>query len=269
MLVLFVDPCFLDLPFSEHLRRILVVNPCTTIQPMWLVGDNKELLAISQDGYVMKYTITNSPYLVGCRQMQIFCNEGKTAEVQANGYILNSYQITNHYYHQLHQIKLVNDRSIVWKTTQYENHPDHHLQSIYRPTFAVWQIFVGSYSQLLTLAMHPTKLDIYYVGTGEGCLYECSIFHPLQHRRSLEVHKYFVHSVEFSPSSPRIYLTCGFDWLVLRHLYNCTRLLNNTIYLPLQHSPSPSLALFLLRPPPPLIQYSNTLVWYLFVTDVF
>lgn len=35
----------------------------------------EELLTISQDGFVMLYTITNSALLIGSRQLQIFLNE--------------------------------------------------------------------------------------------------------------------------------------------------------------------------------------------------
>lgn len=47
-------------------------------------GSEEELLTISQDGFVMLYTITNSILLIGSRQMQIFLHEGETIQIPAN-----------------------------------------------------------------------------------------------------------------------------------------------------------------------------------------
>lgn len=70
------------------------------------------------------------------------------------------------------------------------------------------------FAQLLTIEMHPSKRNVYFVGTGEGCLHECSIFDTYQHKRFIRAHKYGVNFMEFSPFSPKIFLTCGVDWYV-------------------------------------------------------
>lgn len=76
------------------------------------------------------------------------------------------------------------------------------------------------FAQLLTIEMHPLKPTVYFVGTGEGCLHECSIFDPYQHKRFMHVHKYGIYFMEFSPWSPKIFLTCGVDWYVFdRYVY--------------------------------------------------
>lgn len=64
------------------------------------------------------------------------------------------------------------------------------------------------------LTTHPIDETVYFVGTDEGCLHKCSIYYPFQHLSVLRAHKYGVHSMEFSPWSPRIFLTCGTDWTV-------------------------------------------------------
>lgn len=45
---------------------------------------NEELLTISQDGFVMLYTITNSALLIGSRQMQIYLSESNNVQIPAN-----------------------------------------------------------------------------------------------------------------------------------------------------------------------------------------
>lgn len=42
------------------------------------------LLTISQDGYIMKYTIAQGPHLIGSRRMQISLVEEKTLHLHAN-----------------------------------------------------------------------------------------------------------------------------------------------------------------------------------------
>lgn len=64
------------------------------------------------------------------------------------------------------------------------------------------------------LQMHPTDASIYFIGTNEGSLHKCSIYYPHQHMRVLQTHKYGVSCMEFSPWSPKIFLTCGTDWTI-------------------------------------------------------
>jgi dynein intermediate chain 4, axonemal len=77
-------------------------------------------------------------------------------------------------------------------------------------------IFVRAnrHPQALCLTLHPTKIDTYIVGTDEGCLYICSTDHPHQHLSVFQVHNGSVYSIAYSPWSPKIFLTCGSDWLI-------------------------------------------------------
>jgi dynein intermediate chain 4, axonemal len=68
--------------------------------------------------------------------------------------------------------------------------------------------------QALCLQTHPGNHDVYYVGTDEGCLHICSINYPHQHIGVLQVHKAGVYSIDFSPFSPKIFLTAGSDWTI-------------------------------------------------------
>lgn len=82
--------------------------------------------------------------------------------------------------------------------------------------FGYSYVFVRSFrfAPLLTIEMHPIKSSLYYVGTADGIIHECSIYDSFQHKSFKKVHKYGVYSMEFSPWCPKIYLTCGFDWFV-------------------------------------------------------
>lgn len=66
--------------------------------------------------------------------------------------------------------------------------------------------------QALTLTIHPVKSDIFFVGTDEGCIHKCSTFFPHQYTGILQVHRDSVSGMQFSPWSPKIFLTCGSDW---------------------------------------------------------
>lgn len=68
--------------------------------------------------------------------------------------------------------------------------------------------------QALTLSIHPLKSDIFFVGTDEGCIHKCSTFYPHQYSGIMQVHRGSVSGMEFSPWSPKIFLTCGSDWYI-------------------------------------------------------
>ncbi|XP_037038560.1 dynein intermediate chain 4, axonemal-like [Bradysia coprophila] len=68
--------------------------------------------------------------------------------------------------------------------------------------------------QALCIEMHPIHKDIFFIGTNEGCLHRCSTFIPNQYSGILRVHKGSVSGMEFSPFSPKIFLTYGSDWYV-------------------------------------------------------
>lgn len=68
--------------------------------------------------------------------------------------------------------------------------------------------------QALVLQIDPQKADIFYVGTDEGCLHRCSTFFPHQYAGIMQAHQGVIGAMEFSPWSPKIFLTCGHDWKV-------------------------------------------------------
>ncbi|XP_058461596.1 dynein axonemal intermediate chain 4 [Malaya genurostris] len=68
--------------------------------------------------------------------------------------------------------------------------------------------------QALSLKIHPVRKDIYFVGTDEGCVHKCSINYPYQHSGVMQMHSGGVFCIEYSPWSPKIYLTCGGDWCI-------------------------------------------------------
>lgn len=68
--------------------------------------------------------------------------------------------------------------------------------------------------QALCLQKHPVNPDVYFVGTDEGCVHVCSTNYPHQHTGVLQVHNGSVMSIEFSPFSSKIFLTCGSDWYI-------------------------------------------------------
>ncbi|XP_055602654.1 dynein axonemal intermediate chain 4 isoform X2 [Uranotaenia lowii] len=68
--------------------------------------------------------------------------------------------------------------------------------------------------QALCLKIHPVKKDIYYVGTDEGCVHRCSINYPYQHIGVVQMHSGGIFCIEYSPWSPKVFLTCGGDWSI-------------------------------------------------------
>uniref|UniRef100_A0A336L7K3 Dynein axonemal intermediate chain 4 n=1 Tax=Culicoides sonorensis TaxID=179676 RepID=A0A336L7K3_CULSO len=66
--------------------------------------------------------------------------------------------------------------------------------------------------QALCLKMHPSRKEAYFVGTDEGCLHRCSIYFSHQHTGVMQAHQGGIYAIEYSPWSPKIFLTCGADW---------------------------------------------------------
>ncbi|XP_046808521.1 dynein axonemal intermediate chain 4-like [Lucilia cuprina] len=124
--------------------------------------DLEPFLALSRDGIITRYTIVNSPNLLGFQQMKLDRIEGK-----------------------------VEGLDIEKKLSQME--ANRHPQGVY----------------ICLDALHG---DIYYVLTDEGCLHKCSTNYPNQHLEVLQLHEAGVNYMEFSPWSPKLYLTCGNDW---------------------------------------------------------
>ncbi|XP_014091574.2 dynein axonemal intermediate chain 4 [Bactrocera oleae] len=66
----------------------------------------------------------------------------------------------------------------------------------------------------LHLVMHPVQSDIYYILTDEGCIQKCSLNHTHNYLEMLKVHEGSVNHMDFSPWSPKLFLTCGNDWTI-------------------------------------------------------
>ncbi|XP_037952462.1 dynein intermediate chain 4, axonemal-like [Teleopsis dalmanni] len=85
--------------------------------------------------------------------------------------------------------------------------------------------FSSQSPQGLNLTVHPTAADIYYIMTDEGCIYKCSTSYAHQYLDVIRAHRSAVNMLDFSPWSPKVYLTCGNDW--------CIRVWVEGIYKPL------------------------------------
>ncbi|KAH8234939.1 hypothetical protein KR032_005871, partial [Drosophila birchii] len=77
--------------------------------------------------------------------------------------------------------------------------------------------------QGLSITTHPVDKDIYYVLTDEGCIHKCSINYQHQYLEVLRCHDGGVTVMEFSPWSPKLFLTCGNDWFVRVWIDGITR----------------------------------------------
>lgn len=58
------------------------------------VGESEELLCASEDGLIIKYTLTNYPFLLGFRQIKLDKTEGilEGIEIQAKRKFLQAYR---------------------------------------------------------------------------------------------------------------------------------------------------------------------------------
>uniref|UniRef100_A0A1B0FBW5 Dynein axonemal intermediate chain 4 n=1 Tax=Glossina morsitans morsitans TaxID=37546 RepID=A0A1B0FBW5_GLOMM len=79
--------------------------------------------------------------------------------------------------------------------------------------------------QGLALTKHPLQPDIFYILTDEGCLHKCSTNYQNQYLELLKTHDGAVNCMDFSPWSPKLFLTCGNDW--------CIRIWMDGIFRPL------------------------------------
>lgn len=75
-------------------------------------------------------------------------------------------------------------------------------------------IEANRHPQAFVLQVDPIKPDSFYVGTDEGCVHKCSTFYPQQYLGIMRVANGTVDMMEYSPWSPKIFMTCGSDWKV-------------------------------------------------------
>ncbi|XP_017057803.1 dynein axonemal intermediate chain 4 [Drosophila ficusphila] len=98
-----------------------------------------------------------------------------------------------------------------------------HPEGIFVPPSSRIPCESNRHPQGLSLTTHPLHKDIYYVLTDEGCIHKCSINYQHQYLEVLRCHDGGVTVMEFSPWSPKLFLTCGNDWFVRVWIDGITR----------------------------------------------
>ncbi|XP_061400429.1 dynein axonemal intermediate chain 4 [Musca vetustissima] len=126
--------------------------------------DIEPFLALARDGSITRYTLINSPYLLGFQLMKLRRVDGNAEGIQL------------------------------------ENKPmlleaNRHPQGMY-------------------ICLDAIQNDVYYCLTDEGCQHKCSTNYPQQELHVLQLHEAGINYMEFSPWSPKLYLTCGNDWCI-------------------------------------------------------
>ncbi|EAU76534.2 AGAP006036-PA [Anopheles gambiae str. PEST] len=140
----------------------------------WVEFDNEgkdEVIAVSQNGWVMKYTLTIGQYLLPYPLLRLDRVEGTPEGQTSTG------------------------------TSAPADQQPVRVQSDLHP-------------QALCVTIHPVQKDKYYIGTDEGAVHWCSINDPFQHLGVLQMHSRGIFCLEYSPWSPRIFLTCSGDWSI-------------------------------------------------------
>ncbi|XP_067637121.1 dynein axonemal intermediate chain 4-like [Eurosta solidaginis] len=66
----------------------------------------------------------------------------------------------------------------------------------------------------LNLTLDMKNADQFYLLTDQGCLHKCSMRFTYTNESTLRTHCGAVNCMEFSPWSPKIFLTCGNDWYI-------------------------------------------------------
>ncbi|XP_017137527.1 WD repeat-containing protein 78 [Drosophila miranda] len=98
-----------------------------------------------------------------------------------------------------------------------------HPEGLIVPISPLMTCESNRHPQGLSLTTHPVQKDIYYVLTDEGCIHKCSINYQHQYLEVLKCHDGGVSVMEFSPWSPKLFLTCGSDWYVRVWIDGITR----------------------------------------------
>lgn len=71
-----------------------------------------------------------------------------------------------------------------------------------------------AHPQAICLTFDPNDNEVFYVGTDEGCINKCSLNYSFHRSGIIQAHDGGVYSMQFSPFSPKFYLTCGNDWRI-------------------------------------------------------
>ncbi|XP_073838441.1 dynein axonemal intermediate chain 4 [Musca autumnalis] len=126
--------------------------------------DIEPFLALARDGSITRYTLTNSPYLLGFPLMKLNRVDGNAEGIQ------------------------LDNKPILLEANR-------HPQGLY-------------------FCLDAMQKDLYYVLTDEGCQHKCSTNYPQEQLHVLQLHEAGINYMEFSPWSPKLYLTCGNDWCI-------------------------------------------------------
>ncbi|XP_075161226.1 dynein axonemal intermediate chain 4 [Haematobia irritans] len=126
--------------------------------------DIEPLLALSRDGSITRYTLINSPYLLGLALMKLDRVDGN-----AEGLFFD-----------------------------------------FKPSL----LEANRHPHAVHLCLDAQQKDVYYVLTDEGCMHKCSTNYPNQQLHVLQLHEAGINYMEFSPWSPKLFLTCGNDWCI-------------------------------------------------------
>ncbi|XP_052873611.1 dynein axonemal intermediate chain 4 [Anopheles cruzii] len=140
----------------------------------WVEFDNEgkdEVIAVSQNGWVMKYSLTMGEYLLPYPLLR------------------------------LDRVQGVVEGPVMATPSGEQQTPSCPIESDIHP-------------QALCVTIHPLQKDKYYVGTDEGAVHWCSINDPFQHLGVWQMHSRSIFCIEYSPWSPKIFLTCSGDWSI-------------------------------------------------------
>uniref|UniRef100_A0A1B0C1C2 Dynein axonemal intermediate chain 4 n=2 Tax=Nemorhina TaxID=44051 RepID=A0A1B0C1C2_9MUSC len=76
------------------------------------------------------------------------------------------------------------------------------------------ELLINCNAQGSYICLDAWEKDIYYVLTNEGCQHKCSINCVQQELEVSRLHEAGINAMDFSPWSPKLYLTCGNDWCI-------------------------------------------------------
>uniref|UniRef100_W8AU81 Dynein axonemal intermediate chain 4 n=1 Tax=Ceratitis capitata TaxID=7213 RepID=W8AU81_CERCA len=96
----------------------------------------------------------------------------------------------------------------------YRMHGQPEGLQINRLTNNPIELFANRHPLGLNITLHPHLQDIYYLLTDEGCIYKCSTNTTLSYLDVWQTHDGAVNCMDFSPWSPKLFLTCGNDWCI-------------------------------------------------------
>ncbi|XP_030380359.1 WD repeat-containing protein 78 [Scaptodrosophila lebanonensis] len=110
--------------------------------------------------------------------------------------------------------RLINSPHLLGFEQQRLQRSEGELEGIQLDLGASVPLLSNRHPQCLELLVDPLHADIYYVLTDEGTMYKCSTNYPQQYLELRQIHEAPAVCMDFSPWSPKLYLTCGSDWCI-------------------------------------------------------